>query len=50
MPDVLAGLVVEVPTPAGLDDQGGGVAGLGDDLDDLPPQLAGRPQWIHQCR
>ena len=48
--DVLAGLVAEVPTPAGLDDQGGGVAGLGDDLDDLPPQLAGRPQRIHHVQ
>ena len=31
-PDVLAGLVVEGPAPAGTDDDRGGILGLGDDL------------------
>ena len=46
--DVLAGLVVEGPPPPGLDDQGGGVVGLGDDPLDASAQLAGRPERVDQ--
>ena len=48
--DVLPGLVADVPSPPGLDDQGGSVVGLWDDLNDLSPQLAGGPQGIHQVQ
>ena len=48
--DVLTRLVTEAPAPSGLDDQGRSIAGLGDDLDDLPAQLAGRPQRIQHVQ
>ena len=40
--DVLAGLVAHVPAPARPDDEGGGVGGLRDHLDDLPSAARGR--------
>ena len=45
---VLPGQVVERPAPSGLDHQGGGVLGLGDDLDQLPPDLSRRPQGVDE--
>ena len=47
-PDVLTGLVVKGPAPAGLYDQGGRALGLGVDLDDSAAKLTGAPQRIEQ--
>ncbi|MGI8535789.1 MAG: hypothetical protein ACR2K2_04665 [Mycobacteriales bacterium] len=44
--DVLARVVVEPPAPAGPDDQGRGVIGLGGDTLDPTSQLARRPQRV----
>ncbi len=48
--DVLTGLVVDVPAPARLDDQGGCVASLRNDLDDLAAELASGPQGVHHVQ